>query len=85
MCVRVCVCSITAAIKTSKCFENKLVSQSQHPVVYLKICLSFIYDLLNWKLKPSVMYHQVCLACPKNAGESQLVGFHQLSALIGGL
>lgn len=54
----VCVC-VSSAIRTSKCFENKLVSQCQHPVVYLKICLSFIYELPNWKLKLWLMYHQV--------------------------
>lgn len=60
--VCVCVCGISAAIRTSKCFENKLVSQSQHPVVYLKICLSFIYELLNWKLKLSLVQHQASIS-----------------------
>lgn len=58
LCLCECVCGISAAIGTYKSFENKLVSQSQHPVFYLKICLSFIYELLNWKLKLSLMYRQ---------------------------
>lgn len=52
--VSICVCVASvqqSGLLSAKHFENKLVSQSQHAAVYLKICLSFIYEMLNWKLK----------------------------------